>query len=100
MSWQSSAQMHEARAAQLQVQLDRALDEKRQLEDQLQEALQETIAAYQFTKPPVNIDTGAKVSNTGAGTVKLPDGATGAGLSVLGVAAVVIAVVFFLFKRK
>ena len=99
MSWKDSAVYHEARAAELQIQLDEARARIAQLEDDLTVSKEETIAAYQFTKPPVNIDTGAKVNASGGSSVKLPDPATGQGLAVIGAAAGVLGLVLML-KRK
>jgi hypothetical protein len=70
MSWQSSAQMHEARAAELSKQLELERARSAQLEDELALANQNVQEAYEFTKPPITIDTGSNYS--AGGNLALP----------------------------
>lgn len=65
MSWQASAQMHEARAAELSKQLELERARSAQLEDELFLANQSVQEAYEFTKPPISIDTGSNYSSGG-----------------------------------
>lgn len=91
--------MHEARAAQLQSELNEARAQNAQLEDLLQLERENTVAAYEFTKPPVNIDTGQRIQAGGA--VTLPADNSPVALAVaIGAAVVGFVVTLWLLLRK
>lgn len=99
MSWQSSAVYHEARANELQKRVDELEARNAQLEDELTAAHEATQTAYEFVKPPVNIDTGTRVSNTGAGSVSLPDPAKASGLAIAAAVVGVLGIVWLIFRK-
>jgi hypothetical protein len=74
-----------------------------QLEDELNVAKSETLAAYEFVKPPVNIDTSTKtIVDSAGGAVALPDAARSSALAVVSVVVGVVGVLLtvLLMKRK
>lgn len=66
----ASAQMHEARAAELSKQLELERARAAQLEDQLTLSREDVAAAYESVKPNVNIETGNDYE--AGGDLKIP----------------------------
>lgn len=108
MSYASDAQFHSARAEAALDALEKAEARNAQLEDELSVATQATLDAYEYVKPPVNIDTSTKtIVDSGGGGVDLPDPVgSQARSSALAIVAVVVGVigvllsVWLLLKRK